>query len=216
MVTSTQQGLVTARTFTVNDLAETEMFSDSAPGPGFIVTSEASIALGAVVDVVLALCPCPVGLDVMPRADLASSIQRVVVLRPESNHPLMWLCSIRASPPSTTRKATSPIMNLSRRGTPRWTARTCPVSTTGTRPVSSAGSRPVSVTDVGRRVSMTPVAVASGTPVASPGHTEPCPPAGECPPAGAEEIDTTGTTAVSPLVVRIGPADGHCSTAART
>ena len=63
---------------------------------------------------------------------------------------------------------------------------------------------------------MTPVVVASATPVASPGQTEPCPPAGECPPAGAEEIETTGTTAVSSPVVRTGPMDGHCSTATRT
>ena len=64
---------------------------------------------------------------------------------------------------------------------------------------------------------MTPVVVASGTPVASPGHTEPWPPAGECPPAGAEEIETTGTTAVSlPWWSGTGPMDGHCSTATRT
>ena len=62
---------------------------------------------------------------------------------------------------------------------------------------------------------MTPVVVASATPVASPGHTEPCPPAGVCPPAGAEEMETTGTTAVS-VLVRMGPPDGHCSTAMRT
>ena len=44
---------MTARTFTVNDLAATEMFSDSAPVPGLIVTSEVCAALAAVVGVVL-------------------------------------------------------------------------------------------------------------------------------------------------------------------
>ena len=63
--------------------------------------------------------------------------------------------------------------------------------------------------------SKTPVVVASATPVASRLQIA-LPPAGECPPTGADEIETTGTTAVSPFVAGVGAPRGHCSTATNT
>ena len=54
MLTLTQHGPLVATTFTVNDAAATEMFSDRPPGSAFMVTLEVWIALAVVVGVVVA------------------------------------------------------------------------------------------------------------------------------------------------------------------
>ena len=99
-------------------------------------------------------------------------------------------------------------MNLSRRGTPRLTAATSPGvdhrNPTGVECRQSAGvghrCGPERLHDTRRG--------GIGHPGGVPGPDRAVPPGGECPPAGAEEIETTGTTAVSLPVVSTGP-DGR-------